>query len=84
MPSVRQSPDPARHPQAYHLGSNSDPRGTYQPCYFLPKSEVDRLFLDRMRKHVPGRRPTAVPDETVEQCENSYEAADGKKTEDLA
>ncbi|KAG1837541.1 hypothetical protein F4604DRAFT_1692187 [Suillus subluteus] len=42
----------------------------YDPSYFLPKAQVDST----PKLHAPP-----VPHEAIDLCENSYEAADGKK-----
>lgn len=53
----------------------------YQPRYFLPKSQVDAVGkrIEKARKRPLRSRTAQVPDEAVDQCESSYEAADGKK-----
>ena len=40
--------------------------------------EVGRQ-IERARKRSPKQRQTIVPDEAIDQCEASYEAADGNK-----
>ncbi|KAG1722374.1 uncharacterized protein EDB91DRAFT_1240225 [Suillus paluster] len=53
----------------------------YNPTYFLPKDFVDQVGrrIDSQRKHPPKARKLVVPDEAIDLCENTYEAADGKK-----
>ncbi|KAG1775772.1 hypothetical protein EV702DRAFT_1198975 [Suillus placidus] len=53
----------------------------YKPSYFLPKTQVDEVgrWIISKRKHSPKIRTHVVPDEAINQCEHSYEAADGKK-----
>ncbi|KAI0259639.1 hypothetical protein BC834DRAFT_833182, partial [Gloeopeniophorella convolvens] len=53
----------------------------YRPQYFISKEEVDAMG-DRvagLRKRNSPRRPPKAPDEAVEECAQTYEAADGKK-----
>ncbi|KAG1859382.1 hypothetical protein DFJ58DRAFT_840241 [Suillus subalutaceus] len=53
----------------------------YDPTYFLPKTFVDTIgrHIDTQRKRPVRSHVPLVPDEAVDQCENAYEAADGKK-----
>jgi len=53
----------------------------YDPAYFLPKTQVDEVGrrIERARKRPPRHRHAEVPDEAIDQCESSYEAADGNK-----
>lgn len=53
----------------------------YDPVYFLAKSQVDEIGrrIDTARKRPARECNMPVPDEAVDQCETSYEAADGKK-----
>ena len=64
-----------------HRRSAGDCPPFYDPIYFLPKSQVDEVGkrINAARKHPPRQYKVAVPDEAVDQCETSYEAADGKK-----
>ena len=64
-----------------HRHSAGDCPPFYDPVYFLPKSQVDevRRQINTACKHPPRQYKVAVPDEVVDQCETSYEAADGKK-----
>jgi hypothetical protein len=66
-----------------HRRSAGDCPQFYDPSYFLPKAQVDKIGrrILSQRKHAPKTRSSLVPDEAilVDQCENSYEAADGKK-----
>jgi hypothetical protein len=53
----------------------------YDPTYFLPKEFVDEVgrHIDAQRKRPPKVHVPLAPDEAIDQCETSYEAADGKK-----
>jgi len=64
-----------------HRRSAGDCPPFYDPVYFLPKLQVDGAGrrIDTARKRPPRQCNTVVPDEAIDQCETSYEAADGKK-----
>lgn len=64
-----------------HRRSAGDCPRFYTPSYFLPKSQVDNVGsrILTQRKRPPKIRASLVPDEAIDQCEHSYEAADGKK-----
>ena len=67
------------HHQHRHSAGNCSP--FYHPQYFIPKMQVDAIGRRIVHAH---RRPTepsqfTVPDEAINQCEASYEAADGHK-----
>jgi len=53
----------------------------YDPVYFISKAQVDMVGrrIERARKRAPRQRHVTVPDEAIDQCEASYEAADGNK-----
>ncbi|KAG6374455.1 hypothetical protein JVT61DRAFT_4497 [Boletus reticuloceps] len=53
----------------------------YDPVYFIPKAQVDAMgqHISKARRRPARQRQTQVPDTAVDQCESSYEAADGKK-----
>jgi hypothetical protein len=53
----------------------------YDPTYFLLKEFVDKVgrHIDAQRKRPAKIHVPLVPDEAIDQCETSYEAADGKK-----
>ena len=53
----------------------------YDPAYFLPKHQVDAIgtHIEKQHKAPPKARKGPVPDEAIDSCESSYEAADGKK-----
>ena len=53
----------------------------YDPIYFIPKAQVDEVGhqIQRAHKRVPKQRHAVVPDEAIDQCEASYDAADGNK-----
>ncbi|KAG1879878.1 hypothetical protein F4604DRAFT_1923085 [Suillus subluteus] len=64
-----------------HRRSAGDCPHFYEPSYFLPKTQVDdvgRRIISK-RKRAPKIHPSVVLDEAIDQCEHSYEAADGKK-----
>ncbi|KAG2739561.1 hypothetical protein P692DRAFT_20881619 [Suillus brevipes Sb2] len=64
-----------------HRYAAGDCPSFYNPTYFLPKSFVDTIgrHIDKQRKRPAKSHVPLVPDEAVDQCENAYEAADGKK-----
>ncbi|KAG2111091.1 hypothetical protein DEU56DRAFT_936200, partial [Suillus clintonianus] len=64
-----------------HRRSAGDCPHFYEPSYFLPKAQVDEVGrrIVSKRKRAPKIRTRVVPDEAIDQCEHSYEAADGKK-----
>ncbi|KAG1882368.1 hypothetical protein F4604DRAFT_1990635 [Suillus subluteus] len=64
-----------------HRQSAGDCPRFYEPSYFLPKTQVDDVgrWIISKCKRAPKIRPSVVPDEAIDQCEHSYEAADGKK-----
>ena len=64
----------------HRCSAGSCPR-FYDPIYFIPKAQVDEVGhqIQQARKRVPKQRRIVVPDEAVDQCEASYDAADGNK-----
>ncbi|KIK16302.1 hypothetical protein PISMIDRAFT_15932 [Pisolithus microcarpus 441] len=64
-----------------HRRSAGDCPLFYDPVYFLPKSQVNDVGqrIDTARKWPLRQCNMSVPDEAIDQCENSYEAANGKK-----
>ncbi|KAI9453747.1 hypothetical protein HD554DRAFT_2199295 [Boletus coccyginus] len=64
-----------------HRRSAGDSPPFYDPGYFLPKHQVDAMgaHVAKQRKKPPRARTSSVPDEAIDCCELSYEAADGKK-----
>ncbi|KAG2121677.1 hypothetical protein BD769DRAFT_1629375 [Suillus cothurnatus] len=64
-----------------HQWSVGDCPCFYNPAYFLPKAQVDevRHCIQSLHKCAPKKHTLAVPDEVIDQCKYSYEAADGKK-----
>ncbi|KAG2080593.1 uncharacterized protein F5147DRAFT_784178 [Suillus discolor] len=64
-----------------HRRSAGDSPHFYDPSYFLPKAQVDDIgrHIDRSRKSALKPHAPLVPHEAIDLCENSYEAADGKK-----
>ena len=64
-----------------HRRSAGNSPSFYEPTYFLPKAQVDAVGrrIDRARRHPLKGSQSEVPDEAIDQCEASYEAADGQK-----
>ncbi|KAI6013514.1 hypothetical protein EDC04DRAFT_2904681 [Pisolithus marmoratus] len=64
-----------------HRRSAGDSPSFYEPSYFLPKAQVDTIGrrIAQARRHPSKRTKSIVPDEAIDQCEASYEAADGQK-----
>ncbi|KIM65573.1 hypothetical protein SCLCIDRAFT_112809, partial [Scleroderma citrinum Foug A] len=64
-----------------HRRSAGDCPPFYEPTYFIPKAQVDaiRQRIDCARQHPSKSSWPVVPDEAIDQCEASYEAADGQK-----
>ncbi|KAG2104684.1 uncharacterized protein F5147DRAFT_551385, partial [Suillus discolor] len=65
-----------------HWRSAGDCPHFYEPSYFLPKMYVDQVGsrIDKKRKRsATTQTPSIIPNEAIDQCESSYEAADGKK-----
>lgn len=65
----------------HHHRSAGDSPSFYDPSYFLPKRKVDLMgaHIDQQRKKLHKSHKIPVPDEAIDSCEASYEAADGKK-----
>ena len=53
----------------------------YDPIYFIPKAQVDEVghWIQQARKRVLKQWHAVVLDEAIDQCEASYDAADGNK-----
>ncbi|KIM55137.1 hypothetical protein SCLCIDRAFT_135230 [Scleroderma citrinum Foug A] len=71
-----------------HCRSAGDSPPFYNPAYFLPKWQVDAMgahIEKEWKKPCKARkaRKALVPDEAIDSCESSYEAADGKKQKAL-
>ncbi|KIK14411.1 hypothetical protein PISMIDRAFT_76211, partial [Pisolithus microcarpus 441] len=64
-----------------HRCSAGDCPPFYDPFYFISKAQVDAVGrrIERARKHLPRKHKARVLDEAIDQCQSSYEAADGKK-----
>ncbi|KAH7905205.1 hypothetical protein BJ138DRAFT_975864, partial [Hygrophoropsis aurantiaca] len=64
-----------------HRRSAGDCPSFYDPVYILPKHQVDAVGarIEKLRKVPPRKFKRVVPDEALDQCERTYEAADGKK-----
>ncbi|KIJ09255.1 hypothetical protein PAXINDRAFT_17653 [Paxillus involutus ATCC 200175] len=69
------------HHRHRHQRSAGDCPPFYDPAYFLPKAQVDAVghHISKARKRQPKKHQALVPDKAIDQCETSYEAADGKK-----
>ncbi|KIK80791.1 hypothetical protein PAXRUDRAFT_36082 [Paxillus rubicundulus Ve08.2h10] len=67
-----------------HHHSAGDSPSFYDLAYFLPKSQVDMMgiHIEKQRKKPPKIHRRPVPDEAIDACESSYEAADGKNFND--
>jgi hypothetical protein len=64
-----------------HRRSSGDCPAFYDPTYFLSKGEVDAMGeqIRKQRKKPAKTYSRDVPDEAIDACEASYEAADGNK-----
>ena len=64
-----------------HRRSAGDCPPFYEPTYFIPKAQVDAIgrHIDCAHRHPSKSSRPVVPDEAIDQCEASYEAADGQK-----
>ena len=64
-----------------HRCSAGDCPPFYEPTYFIPKAQVDAIGrrIDCACQHPSKSSRPVVPDEAIDQCEASYEAADGQK-----
>ncbi|KIJ08569.1 hypothetical protein PAXINDRAFT_88680, partial [Paxillus involutus ATCC 200175] len=64
-----------------HQRSAGDCPPFYDPAYFLPKAQVDAVgcCISKACKHQLKKHQALIPDKAIDQCETSYEAADGKK-----
>lgn len=64
-----------------HLKQGGEGHQFYDPTYFISKAKVDavgeRIESARKRPAKPYR--SKVPDSAVDECEESHEAADGRK-----
>ncbi|KAI6013875.1 hypothetical protein EDC04DRAFT_2870723 [Pisolithus marmoratus] len=65
----------------HHQCSAGDSPSFYEPSYFLPKAQVDTIgcHITQACQYPSKRTKSIVPDEAIDQCEASYEAADGQK-----
>ncbi|KAF8124776.1 hypothetical protein EV363DRAFT_1177524 [Boletus edulis] len=64
-----------------HRRSAGDSPPFYDPSYFLSKEQVDAMgdHIAKARKKPIKSYQQIVPDEAIDECETSYEAADGHK-----
>ena len=64
-----------------HRRSAGNSPSFYEPSYFIPKAQVDTVgwHIDRAHQHPTKWLQSIVPDKAIDQCEASYEAADGQK-----
>ncbi|KAH7916931.1 hypothetical protein BV22DRAFT_970048, partial [Leucogyrophana mollusca] len=69
-----------------HRRSAGDCPPFFHPEYILPKKQVDDIGkrIEKERKKPPKAYKSQVPDETIDHCENAYDAADGKKQKALS
>ncbi|KAI6152500.1 hypothetical protein BKA82DRAFT_29556 [Pisolithus tinctorius] len=67
------------HHHHWHSAGSCPP--FYEPMYFIPKAQVDEVGrqIGQACKWSPRQHRVIVPDEAIDQCEASYEAADGNK-----
>ncbi|KAG1801850.1 uncharacterized protein BJ212DRAFT_1450041 [Suillus subaureus] len=66
----------------HHRHSAGDCPRFYEPSYYLPKMYADLVGSQIVKKwKCPAMTwaPNLIPNEVINQCENSYEAANGKK-----
>ncbi|EMD40254.1 hypothetical protein CERSUDRAFT_46500 [Gelatoporia subvermispora B] len=65
-----------------HMRNAGDIPSFYDPEYFIPKEDVDRIgaFIDQQHKKAPNKSwVPKVPDEAVDSCKSGHEAADEQK-----
>ena len=64
-----------------HLVSGGQGIPFHDAKHVIPKSFVDEVgnHIEKVRKSRPKSRRAKVPDEALDECQNSYEAADGDK-----
>ncbi|KII84489.1 hypothetical protein PLICRDRAFT_117716 [Plicaturopsis crispa FD-325 SS-3] len=64
-----------------HRRAAGDSRHFYDPQYVLPKEQVDLVGqrIDNARKKAPKAYSREVPDEAVDDCQESHDAANGSK-----
>jgi hypothetical protein len=64
-----------------HRRSAGDAPSPHNPQYFISKDVVDVVGqrIEEARKKPAKRYQPKVPDEAIDECENSYDAADEKK-----
>ncbi|PPR04460.1 hypothetical protein CVT26_002237 [Gymnopilus dilepis] len=64
-----------------HLASGGQGVPFHFPRHIIPKSFVDEVgeVMDEARKRKPKPRKAKVPDEAIDECQDSYAAADGDK-----
>jgi len=65
----------------WHRRSAGDCPTFYKPSYFISKRQVDAVgrHIDHAHHHPSKTLQSGVPNEAIDQCEASYEAADGQK-----
>ncbi|KAI5989201.1 hypothetical protein F5J12DRAFT_728006 [Pisolithus orientalis] len=65
----------------HHQHSAGSCPAFYDPAYFIPKVQVNNVGcqIKRVCKWPLRQQCVEVPDEAIDQCEVSYEAADGNK-----
>ena len=64
-----------------HLSRAGDSPSFYEPDYFISKEQVDAVGdrIEHARKRPVRTYNAKVPDSAIDECEDSHEAADGRK-----
>ena len=64
-----------------HLSRAPDSPPFYDPDYFIPKVQVDAVgdHIEQARQRPSRKYKTEVPDAAIDECQDSHEAADGRK-----
>ena len=64
-----------------HLSRAGDSPSFYEPDYFISKAQVDAVgdHIERARQRPSRVYKKKVPDAAIDDCQDSHEAADGRK-----
>jgi hypothetical protein len=64
-----------------HLSRAPDSPSFYDPDYFISKAQVDVVGdrVEQTRQRPPRKYKAEVPDAAIDECQDSHEAADGRK-----
>ena len=64
-----------------HLARAGESPSFYEPDYFISKAQVDAIGdrIEHVRRKCPRVYNAKVPDTAIDECEDSHEAADGRK-----